>query len=528
MLQRETVAKEKLLLYVAITVATLGAIHYFVLHWALIFEPMPLAIREPAPIVISEAYGEGLKEGELWPYSEQRYPELTSVYGPIYTMAAGALHVVFDVNPYTMHRSFVGLTLLGSALLCGLLVWRKANGFVALVAASWFYLIQVASVTVTAGPSALAVLFYLLGIAAILRFGPGRLGLLLAISMGFLGFLTKPYASLIIPAALIYVYLFHSPRRALNAAGLTLLATGALFLVASAWMPTYFHSVFQIHSAFATRILDNLLGQTLTFSKLNFGLVLAFLLALPLSGYALKLRKIKSLWGRSPLIEPDIGIDRLLVIVACVVLFASLGWHGGAYLIYYNHLLLPPLILAALSYNYGSLWRGAVVLLVLILNLVMLALWRPPLPEDNDAHLGVMSQLLGKRALVDPVLEPIARLFSEVALVDNGQAEYLVYYDRHHPGCWSSRSAAWESQIASELAKQRYEVILLAPQFGRESLIFNGVISEELRGNYELTHRMEIPIYFHHFKDWRLFGRGHSEIYLFQNRGDMNNQAVEK
>lgn len=528
MLQRETLAKEKLLLYVAVAVAVLGAIHYFVLHWALIVEPMPLAIREPAPVLIAEAYAEGLKDGALWPYSEAHYPEFTSVYGPVYTMVTGALQVVFDMNPYTLHRLFVGLTLIGSALLCGLLVWRKANCLAALVAASWFYLIQVASITVTAGPSALAVLFYLLGIAAIIRFGSGRLGLFLAITMGFLAFLTKPYASLIIPGALIYVYLFHSPRRALMAAGLTLLATGALFLAASIWMPTYYHSVFQIHSAYATRIIDNLISQTVTFSQLNFGLLLAFFVAFPLAGYALKMRKIASLWGRSPLIEPDIGIDRLLVIVAGIVLFVSLGWHGGAYLIYYNHLLLPPLILSAFRYDYSRPLRSAFVRLVLIINLLLLVLWRPPLPEDNDVHLGLMSQLLGKRALVDPVLEPIARLFGDVEIVDNGQSEYLVYYDRYHAGDLSPRSAAWESRLVSALSDQTYELILLAPQYNREALIFNGFSSEALQRNYERTHRVEIPIYFHHFKDWRLFGRGSSEIYLFQKRGDLSKYPIEK
>lgn len=527
-LEGRGIAKEKFLIYLTIAVSLAAAMHYSVLHWTLITDPMPLAMREAAPIVIGADYADRLKEGDLLPYGLEEYPGSVSVYGPTYTMLTGALQAAFGSNPYVLHRISVALTLLFASLLIGALIWKRSGFHFGLLVAVWFYLIQIASLTVTAGPSALAVLFYVLGIAAILQFGPGRLGLFLAIAAGFLGLLTKPYASLVIPAALIYVYLFHSPRRALIAAGMTAVATVLLLILATALMPTYFHSVFQIHSAYATRIFDNLLSQSLVFSKLNFGLIVGFFAALPLSGYAIRKWEISSLWGTAPLVQPDIRFDRLLVLVASAVLFISLGWHGGAYLIYFNHLLLPPLLLAACGYLVKGTRVSFFVQVLLIVNIVLLIVWRPPLRADTKTNLSVMSQLMGKSALVDPVFAPYAQLFTKVELIDNGQTEYLVYYDQHHESRFSGRSANWQKELTAQIESGKYEMLFLAPQFSREALVDKGKLSESLKRHYELVRTIRMPIYFTHFRDWSLFGSGHAKVYLFQRRDTLNDDVIEQ
>ena len=52
MIRGRGIGKQKFLTYLIIAVALAAAIHYFVLHWTLITDPMPLAMREAAPIVI--------------------------------------------------------------------------------------------------------------------------------------------------------------------------------------------------------------------------------------------------------------------------------------------------------------------------------------------------------------------------------------------------------------------------------------------------------------------------------------------
>lgn len=527
MIQGRGIVMGKALTYVTIAISVAAALQYFVLHWTLLFDPMPLAMREAAPILIGEAYAEQLKDGDLFPYAEEQYPESTSVYGPVYSMLTGSLQALLDQNPYTIHRVAVALAIVLAALFCGWLVWRRSNFHMGLLAAVWFYLLQVASLTVTAGPSALCVLFYVIGIAAILHFGPGRLGLFLAIAAGFLGLLTKPYASLVIPAALIYVYLFHSPRRALVAACITAGATAVLLQGASILMPTYFHSVYVIHSAYATRIFENLLSQSVVFSKLNFGLILALLAAFPCTGYAVRKLSFRSLWGREPLVRPDIGFDRLMVLVAAAALLFSLGWHGGAYLIYFNHLLLPPLLIAALGCPIQTVRAPSIIQGVLLLNLALLMFWRPPLRADSDAHKEVLSLLLGKTALVDPVFEPYARIFRKVELIDNGQTEYLVYYDQHHESPLSQQSKEWEQALDARLKSGEIEVLCLAPQFSRSALLHKGAISETLNANYKLTHTIGMPIYFYGFKDWSLFGNGQAEIYLFQKKSTVQATPIK-
>lgn len=514
------ITKNKILSYAALLVAAMGALNYFVLHWTLIVDPMPLTMREAAPIVISGTYAEQLKDGLTLPYAVEQYPASTSVYGPVYTILAGSLQAVFEVNPYFLQRGFVAFTMIASAILCGLLVSRQSDLCGGFLAAVWFYAIQVTYSMAAAGPSALAVLFYLLGIASILYFGPGWRGLVLAILAGFLGLLTKPYAALVIPAALIYVYLFHSPRRALIAACGTVVVSCLLAILISVSMPTYFHSVFQIHSAYATRYLDHLLSQTYLFTKLNFSLLAAFLVIFPFTKLKVTGPTIKRLWGTQPIIQPDIGFDRLMVLVAVAALFLSLGWHAGTYMTYFNHLLLPALLIAAFRCKGIRETPYFIVRLTLICNLALLIVWRPPLRAESNNHLEVMSLLVGQSALVDPVFQPYASLLKNVEVIDHGQTEYLVNYDLNHKGRFSDLSAAWEKHLVSEIQSGEHSFILLAPHYNRRALIFGGASSGLLHRLYERTHVVRIPIYFLHFKDPSLFGQGHAEVFIFQKRDE--------
>jgi len=518
MITRGSITKNKLLNYVAVAVAICTAAHYFSLHWSLITDPMPLSARESSSILIAEDYAEGLLQGILSPYAVEHYPQSTSVYGPVYTLLAAAVPWTFETSPYFLYRCLSGVIIAFSALLCGGLIAGRGNWQLGLLAAVYFYITQVASTCVGAGADAPAVLFYILGILAILRLGTGWLGLGVGICVGLLGLFTKPYVALIIPAILVYTYLFHSPRRALVAAAWTAFSTGLGSVLVGLTMPTYFHAVFEIHTAYATRDLEHLISQLTLFTKLNAGLILAFALAFPWLSLRLRLTSLKHLWGGRPLVKPDIGFDRFLALIAAAALLLVLGWHGGAYLTYFNHLLLAPLLLGAFQESDVRISHRFWVKWIVLINVILLAVGRPQMREANDAHLVIMSNLMNKHVLVDPVLEPIARLFERVDLVDNGQAEYLVKYDQHFGGTFAARSEAWAGQLAIRLESGEYDGLYLSPIYFRKLLLDTGRSSELLHRNYKRVHVARLPIYFSHFKDRKALGKGEIEVYYFERR----------
>jgi hypothetical protein len=213
-------------------------------------------------------------------------------------------------------------------------------------------------------------------------------------------------------------------------------------------------------------------------------------------------------------------------LIAGAALLLSLGWHGGAYLLYYNHLLLPGLLVAAFRCFEKSGMRFFLLRAALILNVVLLVLARPPLREEKTAHLAITSQLITKTALVDPVLEPIARLFENVDVIDNGQAEYLINYDLHFGGAFAKRSVDWSNRLAASIASGEYEGIYLSPNYYRKLLLEEGRSSDLLHRFYKRVHVVRVPIYFSHFKDKSELGKGMVEVYYFERRENVSKDTT--
>ena len=121
MLKECNFSKTKWLNYIVLFVALACALHYTTLHYSLITDPLPLTLRESAPILISEAYAEQLADGFVLPYSVEQYPQATSVYGPMYTILTGVIQLGPEVDPYLLHRWINALLLLCASILCAVL-----------------------------------------------------------------------------------------------------------------------------------------------------------------------------------------------------------------------------------------------------------------------------------------------------------------------------------------------------------------------------------------------------------------------
>lgn len=514
-------------------VALAMGLHHAVLHVTVVAEPMPLTLREAAFIQQADAL---LDREAPAQYSWESLPGHANVYGPAYPAAVVPMVALWRDQPYQAHRVMVALFLLAGA---GLLAWGVArhggwiNGG---IAAAWFYAAQVASPSLAAGPDLLAVLCYV-GAMVLVHRGGARCGPALAgaLVLGMLGLLTKPYAVLVVPALLVWIALADSPRRAVVwgvGTALTVLLGGAV--VQRIW-PAYFLSVFGLHAAFATRVFGELVAQVREFTLLN-GPLLVLLIPV-VADWVVRTRKGALAWpwqdgGRRPILDPAPGWSFWLTAVAASALLLSLGWHGGAFLIYFNHLLLPPLLLAVLGREplacapgrFG--WRPALV----VANLLWLAWLRPALPAEPW-----IPELPPGPVLADPLLEPLVRLHPGAELVDNGQAEYLVIAML---ASGDERQVAiahnWEQALARRIARQEFAHLLLVGYHNRRVLAVDGEVTEFLGRYYEMVAVQRVRPYYVSFRDRRRFGRTEINVVTFRPRalepeivGPANSSALQ-
>ncbi len=366
-----------------------------------------------------------------WPgqYQWGNYMAGYDGYGPGYP-AFCRVFLLAVGDPYEAHR-IANLAALLAA--CGLVAWlfrlSRCPAAVAAAGVAVVFAANAGSYSIQARPDFLV----LLEIVAILGVGgfavAGRLGaagcgvLLGALTLA--AYLTKPYSLFAWGAVLSYLALFVSLRYALAAA----LVSGALWaggLWAYAHANAYYTlETFQAILARVSRDPAWLLHQTSDFALLAFGpLLIAGVGAVRWlasrgggGGAGARFSRQDLYWG-------------WVAALAGVALLARLGWHTGAYLTYYFHLLLVPLCLfagAAARPAKGAgypLWPS----LLLLANLVVLMAVAPPPPRPDPGWEQLRDDVLSQpgQVAVDFVMEPLSRLRPDLIVADTGMYKYAM------------------------------------------------------------------------------------------------------
>ena len=488
---------------------------YTRLHISIIADFWPLSAREAANILNTEAL---LNPEAPAMYSWESIPEQTNLYGPLYPIVASPLAALFHQTPYFAHRLTNGLLLLISCGLLAYLIGHKTNRYYGATGALFFYAATVASPSIAAGPDILATLFYIGAIGTVHHYGFTRKAICLAAVLSFAGLLTKPYTVLVIPGMLTYGYLFISPKRALLAAAAIAASTLLGYVAISISMPAYYHSVFSIHSYYATRFFDTLIQQTWEFSYLQFAPITLFILSFPYQSLITTNRlSIARFYGDKPLFASPMGFDRFMTLAAAGVLFTFMGWHGGAYMIYFNHLLLPPLLIAALTHKK---WRINRLVLgpILISANALLLLYLLPAPPQEDNYPELLKRLSTEESpiLIDPTLEPLQRKLIAADLTDNSQAEYLINYDQMHKSPSQAYTHKWLEQETAKIESGHYKYLLLSNLYNRPHLLFNMEPTPPLTSRYENLGFFKLHVYHGRFRTRTAYGKSASPIFLFR------------
>lgn len=496
--------------------AIAGLLHYGRLHFEVCSSPWPITIREDAFI---EQTARILDPGAAPMYSYDSLPEGANLYGPLYPLVTSAFVRLMPDTPFLAHRLVVWAWIVGSALLIGTAVARRSDFLWGLVACATFYMAVVATPSTAAGPDMMAVFLYVLAFVLASTPSQGWACKLAVCLAGVAALMTKPYGVLILPGYLLYLAVSRSWREGI-VTGFVFSGIGvaALMLSAQLW-PAYFSSVFGMHYGTATRILSECIAQFIEFGYLYAGFVAAFLVGFRWRAVPTLLQRIFCPWRTSPVDRASVPFDQWMVLVAVGVLAAFLGWHGGAYMIYFVHLLLPPLLVASLAGT--SRWQAGRAGLIAA-NLAGLLWLVPAQPTAFD----VPRPPRDASVWIDPFLRPLAESRPGIHVIDNSQSEYVTrraHGDAEDP--MTRAAIRWVDATRARLESEPPDFLMLLGYYDRELFIHNWKISEFVASRYAVVSQFEVYPYYLAFRKRQMFGTAGATVYVLARRNSSPSES---
>ena len=346
----------------------------------------------------------------VWPAQYQwiHYVEGHDGYGPGYPAFVRPF-LLTGLGVYVAHRvaNLVAIAL-ACALVVRLLLKQGCPIRVAAAITVIFYALNAGSYSIQARPDFLV----LLEIAGLFALGDavvrGRLKLGTGFGVGFglltlAAFLTKAYAAFAWAAVLGYLALFVDGKGAIRVALISGTILGAGIALFASLNPLYVLEVYRGQVVQAAPSFAWFRQQTADFSLLAGGLLGAALLPLTIGWVR---RKSGPAATR---VEPSECYWRWQVLIALVGLVAGPGWHTGAYLTYFLHLLLVPLLmLAGLKAAAAGPAARSGFELAFLANLAVLIIAAPAWPRPDAAWAELREDILQEpgRVAVDYLMNP--------------------------------------------------------------------------------------------------------------------------
>ncbi|HEY1792678.1 MAG TPA: hypothetical protein VGG34_07150 [Opitutaceae bacterium] len=348
-------------------------------------------------------------------------------YGPGYPAYCQPFLLLLG-DPYVACRT---ASLVALVLASAVFAWLLRRGACpAARAAAWtavFFAANAGSYSLQSRPDFLVMLEVVCILAAGLLAAQGRLragsfGVILG-ALTLAGYLTKPYVLFDSLVALAYLglqrrYLYAAVSAAVSGA---ILAAGVAAYGAA--NPYYWLETFGSHVANVSLEGSWFVHQCADFSVLLFA-ALAGALAAAL-GMVSRGRQAGSAGA-----DPAAGYWLFAAAAGAGALAFGLGWHTGAYLTYFFHLLLAPLCLLAATAKPPAPWRQWELLsaLVLLGNLAVLMALAPALPREDPGWEALRGDILRQPGvvLVDSIMEPLSRARGGVLVADSGMYGYAL------------------------------------------------------------------------------------------------------
>jgi hypothetical protein len=465
------------------------------LHWEQIIHAGPLEYREGASLVSTQ----WLLNGQN-PYSAQSLPAATNVYGILFNVCVYPWAWLFG-NTFAVHRWVVAALLAGMCVLVYDILRRQGAGrWAAVPAVIVFYAILVSHYAVVARPDYLGMLLFLSCLYVTWRGRFSTPWLAVGMTLAILAFFTKPYFLLAIAIVPAYLFLQTSKLRGVIYFAIGIALSGLASLAIARMFPFYFYCTFTFH-----RIYTPLEWETWRHQFRDFSILHAGFLALIVAGAVQWLRRGGLSGGRinlahleKPLLSGHVDFFAIALLLGFVALM-HIGRNLGAYLIYFVQLLSPFVIICGLHWcvRQGMLRvaYGGVAL-----NLLILAIWAPPLPVTSAlANDAIDRYLQGSRpVLVGPLLVHRA-LHGPHEFYSNGYSNYFNAPFVAHPDRYKVQKELYQQamqRLERRILSQEFEYVFADEWLGSE-MGLQGCVARA----YRPLVRIDLPVHYALFRD---------------------------
>jgi hypothetical protein len=394
----------------------------FLYHFA-----MELAtIRLSEPMGYPEIVYRGI--AEVWPHQYQpgNFVATQDNYGPGFsTFCRPFLAAGFD--PYVAARVANMAALLGAvSILIAILRSNRISWVTVSGVAAIFFALNAGSSSIQARPDFLASLL-IMGVLALGRprfldrFGPALAGSILGVA-ALAAYLTKPYCLLawgtVITFPLVAGKSHRNVARAIAIAAASALIIGIGTAAYSMANPYFLTETVMFHFAHRDPSLGVLFFQARDFCLLGCGLVAAVAVSLA--------SKPGGTQGAARPPDSEARYWTWALLLGAAAMISGLGWHAGAYLTYYYHLILPALAVVA-AYAFETL-PPAFSGIALIANCALLMALAPGLPRTDRDWDALAADVAGQRGpiVVDYMLEPLAHGRTDARVAGNGINRFAI------------------------------------------------------------------------------------------------------
>jgi hypothetical protein len=399
-----------------------GAAALFIYHFAM--ESATLRLSEPMgyPEIVYRTIA------EVWPHQYQlgNFVATQDNYGPGFSTFC-RLFFAMGMGPYVGARVANLAALLGAAaILVGILRSSRISWTTVAAVTSIFFALNAGSSSIQARPDFLATLL----IMACLAMGrPAFLGRLNAASggivLGLLGlaaFLTKPYCLLAWGIAATFPFVAEKEDRRLGRAaaviGISALVIALGVAAYAASNPYFLTETVMFHFAHRDPSLSVFLLQARDFCILGCGLVALVAVSI--------VRRSDATGETARATRPERRYWAFALLLGVAAMASGLGWHKGAYLTYYFHLVLPALAVCAAF----ACERLAIVFsgLALLANCVVLMAIAPSLPGPDKDWDALAMDVAGQRGpiVVDYMLEPLVQGRADARVAGDGINRFAI------------------------------------------------------------------------------------------------------
>lgn len=440
-----------------------------ILHLRLVFYPYQMEFREGAIVLTTQAFLEGIN-----PWSLENNLTYINVYGIVYNAVVLPFAALFG-NTLWIHRLVSFLAVIGQLILIASVMRKKGIRWLyVLFTAVYIWLGQIYYTTPMARPDTLGQLFFLLTILLPVLGNFSRRSLIFSILFGWLGFFTKPYFVLGFPLVAAYLFLFENKRTAI----LYALAGGVLIgissLVINHFFEAYFLNVIFSHVADTNSIYEFMLKQSARFVGEYWSILSIALVAVIIAAVGIKLDEFRghilNFKAKQPFFYFKMDILLFCLLIAAVLIYASLGRHNGTQMAYYYQLISPFLLILVFGYLERHPQLSGLAVICISINLIFHG-WgnlKPDLkPWPTENWIRIQHYLEGQTEVIHSPAITYEVMKAGIPVMNSGQTSYFYPYPKSDFFLYPSKDRiaqigdAFFAELAQRIAAQEYDIILV-------------------------------------------------------------------